>query len=102
MIKENISETILIMKFPYQMICFNFLIVEIIFESVNLIPMSKQNQNCYHDGEQLGFFKKSQCQNKHAEQRRMLRRIPMHMTKTVLKTTSNTKFNMKKVDLNEL
>ena len=65
-----------------------------------------KTENYYqHYGEQLGFYKKVHIKT----QSRMFlwslyckkQRIPIYLTKTVLKRTSNAMFNMKKVDLDD-
>ena len=66
-----------------------FFIAEIIVECVNLIQMSKLNRKVYrHDGEQGSFYLYGRNEE-----------FQIYLIKTVLKTTSNAIFNMKKVDL---
>ena len=62
----------------------------------------------YHDGEQLGFYKKSTYQNAELEEGcscnlDIVRNewIPIYFTKTALKGTLNCIFNMEKVDSEE-
>ena len=83
--------------------CNYFFIVEIIVESVNLIQMSEQYL------EQLGFYKKVHIKTHRLSIKKNVliilcckkRKIPNFLTQTVLKTTSNAIFNMKKIDLDE-
>ena len=60
-------------------------------------------ENYYHHArKQLGFY--SNRVRKLTEQKALYckkRRIPIYLTKTVLKRTSHTIFNMKVVDLDE-
>ena len=70
--------------------------------------MSKQIRKLYHhDGEQLGFYKKVHIKTKIKKKAVPVtlyckkRRIPIYLTKSVLKRTSNAIFNMKKVDADE-
>ena len=105
-----LSNIFLSRKNTHQVRCCHFLIVKIINVSVNLIQMSKQNRKLYHhDGEQLGFDIKSTYQN--TEQNEVCscslyvarnEWVPIYLTKTVLKRTSNSIFNKEIVDLEEL
>ena len=70
-------------------------------------------ENCHHDGQQLGFYKKAHESTEQKEwcscnfilqaneTKNKKRRILVYLTKTVLKRTSNATFSMKKVDLDE-
>ena len=54
----------------------------------------------HHDGEQCGFYKKSTYQSTGQKALYFKKyRIPIYLTKTVLKRTSHAIFNMKIVDL---
>ena len=58
----------------------------------------------YHDGEQLGLHIRTQSKKKDVLVIFILMqvtKIPIYLTKTVFKRTSNATFNMKKVDLDE-
>ena len=93
-----LSNIFLSRKNTHQVRCCHFLIVKIINVSVNLIQMSKQNRKLYHhDGEQFGFDIKSTYQNTEQNEG-----VPIYLTKTVLKRTSNSIFNKEIIDLEEL
>ena len=62
----------------------------------------------HHDGERLGFYKKSTCQNSEQKERCSCNVYiarnewgPIYLTKTVPKRTSNSIINIEKVDLLE-